>query len=421
MKGLRAKLGLYGIGSPSATESGKTRSDSSTEPENFAALGAIHHFGELQFEEVSPGVFSRKVVFSDPVFGGHRLSTYLPFRLSSILQLSLLKLNEPIHPEELLFLDTETTGLSRQAGVLPFLTGFTTFSGRDIVIEQYFLASRASEKLYLEMLAEKISSSRYLVTYNGKSFDIPLIKNRMILNRKRENFLPTLHFDLLHILKRLVVRGETQGYRQMHMEKHLLGLERSDDVAGDQIPQIYFDYIKYSVKEPLEEVFRHNELDLLGMVFLFLEAVEIYTRKDHDRSDVRRGVARILGRNRRNREAIELYSRVFKDYRMDPEKKSFYYRDWLTFAVLLRREGDYLRAVAIFQYLVAHYQCEFSLIAMLKILEYRTLDLDQALKTIDDVLNSNSSFFTALTAHGKEDLVKRKGRIKSKIARSKGL
>ena len=134
--------------------------------------------------------------------GARTLAEYLPFQLSGVLELALWPQPEALHPEDVLFLDTETTGLNRGAGTLPFLTGLASFESNQLVRELIYLAEPGGEEDYLEYLQQTFRRFKYLVSYNGRAFDVPLLRSRLILNRK-PGMPEFLHFDLLHIFRRL--------------------------------------------------------------------------------------------------------------------------------------------------------------------------------------------------------------------------
>ncbi|HEY5962192.1 MAG TPA: ribonuclease H-like domain-containing protein, partial [Polyangiaceae bacterium] len=119
--------------------------------------------------------------------------------------LSLLALDPsllPCDPKRALYLDTETTGLGGGAGTIAFLIGLAWFDDDDLWLEQLLLTSPSDEPALLECLDERLQSASMLVTFNGKSFDWPLLLGRYVMNR-RERPAAMPHLDLLHVARRL--------------------------------------------------------------------------------------------------------------------------------------------------------------------------------------------------------------------------
>ena len=124
------------------------------------------------------------------------------FKFPAKVSLNLLSkkiFNNPIHLNQCLFFDLETTGLAGGAGTYPFLQGFGYFHEDGFQVEQFFLPDFGREYYLYEYLQDKLSKFKYLVSFNGKSYDLPLLKNRFILNRIKINWQRFKHIDLLHI------------------------------------------------------------------------------------------------------------------------------------------------------------------------------------------------------------------------------
>jgi uncharacterized protein YprB with RNaseH-like and TPR domain len=341
-------------------------------------------FGTVKCNELGPYVLERTISTDSLKRGDRLLSDYHPFRVSGILELALVRENHPVHPEDLLFLDTETTGLSRGAGNFPFLVGLGYFENGSLVIRQILMTSPAGEKQFLDAIQEEVRKHSHLVTYNGKSFDIPLIKNRLILQRDRLH-PPVLHFDLFHILKRLFPHRRLGRYRQKDLEAELLGFSREDDIEGAQVPQIYFDFVKYGTDTGMEKVIEHNRLDLEGMMLLFLEAVRVYTDLDSSRASLRSGLARILAHNHRYFEALDAAMEI-QDLLLDG-KEGFHYRDALFRAWLERRAGNYEEAASTYETIAERCMCDYSRLNLVRILEYRLNRPHQAIEHVDILIS----------------------------------
>ncbi|WP_163996619.1 ribonuclease H-like domain-containing protein [Pyxidicoccus caerfyrddinensis] len=173
--------------------------------------------------------------------------------------------------QRMLFLDTETTGLAGGTGTVPFLVGLAWFEGRSLRVHQLFLRRLGEESPMLRVLADRMAQSSCLVTFNGKSFDWPLLRTRFVLNR-----VPTPaelpHLDLLHCARR-VFKHRGSGARLVHMEETVLGHRRIGDVDGALIPDLYFRFLRGGDGSALTPVLEHNVNDLLLLAALLGELV----------------------------------------------------------------------------------------------------------------------------------------------------
>jgi hypothetical protein len=189
------------------------------------------------------------------------------------IQESALRLLAPKASEELadpsqwLFLDTETTGLMGGTGTYPFLVGIAWWDAGGLQIEQFFMRELSEEHALLVTLAERMAARPILVTFNGKSFDWPLLETRYRMTRSIKPSAPRAHLDFLHPARNLW-RIRLGSVRLAELEKHVLGWHRGADLISEMIPQFYFDYLRGGAPEPLVQVFLHNQMDLRGLAGL---------------------------------------------------------------------------------------------------------------------------------------------------------
>ncbi len=202
--------------------------------------------------------------------------------------------------ERTVFLDTETTGLAGGVGTYVFLIGLGWFEGSQFRVRQYFLRDVAEEPAMLAAVAADLSSRHALVSFNGKSFDWPLIETRFALHRRPPPLTAPLHLDLLHPARRLW-RGRLESCSLGSLEAAILGVQRSGDVPGWLIPSLYFDYLRTGNANPLQDVCLHNRLDILSLAALggYLGAVVTdplapAPTGDHLSADDLAAVARLL-------------------------------------------------------------------------------------------------------------------------------
>ena len=161
----------------------------------------------------------------------------------------------------MLFVDLETTGLAGGAGTYAFLVGFGWFDGAVFRIRQFFLSSFAAERALLEAVTEIADAAGTVVTYNGKSFDLPLLETRFVMNRMVTPFAMP-HVDMLHPARRLW--KDEEECRLTLLEASLCGHRREGDVPGFEIPARYFHFVRSGDARGLAAVMEHNRLDLLS-------------------------------------------------------------------------------------------------------------------------------------------------------------
>ncbi|WP_248925590.1 ribonuclease H-like domain-containing protein [Paenibacillus hamazuiensis] len=171
------------------------------------------------------------------------------------------------HHEQLLFFDTETTGLGIGAGNVPFMIGIGYYEGDRFVVEQMFIRNPGEEIAMLGYLKDKLEKHTHLVSYNGKSFDWPILKNRYILNRMKLQTEPAAHLDFLYPSRGLW-KHTMPSCRLGAVEEERLGVIRHNDVPGSLAPTLYFQYLAERDPSLVQGVFVHNELDILSLAAL---------------------------------------------------------------------------------------------------------------------------------------------------------
>ncbi|GBE26771.1 hypothetical protein BMS3Bbin03_00690 [bacterium BMS3Bbin03] len=180
----------------------------------------------------------------------------------------------PIHSENLLFLDAETTGLSSGVGTVAFLIGLGYFQKDSFILEQLFARDFREERAALAYLSELTQDFTTLVSFNGKTFDWPLLVNRWIFNRLPVPDHLDFHLDLLYLSRRLwrrTIGACTLG----NIEKEILQITRYGDVPGYLVPQFYFDFLRTKDGTALQKVFYHNQMDILSLAALLNLQLEV--------------------------------------------------------------------------------------------------------------------------------------------------
>lgn len=204
-----------------------------------------------------------------PLTSGHGSSLlYTPensTKIESLLSLSGIK-SVPL--DQILFIDTETTGLSGGAGTYVFLIGAAKYKSDGIHFIQFFLQEPSKEPAQLAALENFSSSIKLIISYNGKSFDLPRIKNRYSFHRWPSPFDNVDHLDLLHIVRRLW-NQHLPSCTLGEIEHYLLGVERlSLDIPGWQVSKKFFEYLQTGDPSNLKNIFYHNEIDVISLIRL---------------------------------------------------------------------------------------------------------------------------------------------------------
>ncbi|MBI3272609.1 MAG: ribonuclease H-like domain-containing protein [Planctomycetes bacterium] len=166
-----------------------------------------------------------------------------------------------------LLLDTETTGLAGGSGTYAFLVGLAFFRDGCFEVRQLLMRDHGEEAALLGALAALLGEFDALVTYNGKSFDVPLLETRFALARQPADLRRAAHLDLLHPARRLW-RGRTGDCRLSTLEREVCAFERQGDVSGAEIPGLYFSSLRRRDPSLLLPVLEHNRWDLLSLAAL---------------------------------------------------------------------------------------------------------------------------------------------------------
>lgn len=209
---------------------------------------------------------------------GSRYGGATLFRLTEVAEEECARLQ--IRPEEpgvdlsrALFLDTETSGLAGGTGTFAFLIGVGHVEEDRFRVTQFLMRSPVGEAAMLEELAVLADGRRDLVTYNGSSFDLPLLETRFALNGVPSPFRGVRHLDLLHPARRLF-KPRHESARLTTLEREVLEVERDDDIPGDRIPQVFFDFLRYGDHPAMDSVLAHNRYDIVTLAALALRALE---------------------------------------------------------------------------------------------------------------------------------------------------
>lgn len=291
MRTIKEKLGEFSVPSPAAN----TKNAGSELRYELDRLYRPGHRDELLPVETPPQMMDLTELTSgkwhltrqgDIFIAEHRYLVNKSYGTASIdllpEQFPLFKtyfdLDSPDCREKLLFFDTETTGLSGGSGTFAFLLGAGWYEKDEFVVRQYFLPELDRETAFLKTFAADLSGRSLLITFNGKSYDVPLMNNRFILNRMIPVLDQYMHLDLLQYV-RLLWKYSMENCRLQTVEIDKLGVERMDDVPGELIPGYYFDYLRHHDARKISGIFKHNELDIVSMAATLIRLLNTLEQK----------------------------------------------------------------------------------------------------------------------------------------------
>ena len=251
-------------------------------------------------------------------------------------------------PRRTVFIDLETTGLSGGAGTVAFLVGCGYFDLGAFQVRQFLLLSHAGERALLAAVAEFFEDADLIVTYNGKTFDVPVMETRWMFHRMEMPLDGVPHFDMLHSARRLWKHDE-QGCRLSTLERTLFDVRRVGDVPGLEIPSRFFGFVRSGDPRPLEPVLEHNRIDLVSLAAVTARAIKL-ARDGHDAC---RDCAEALALGKVFDKA-EHFSRAEACYRYASQSSdSFVRADALyRLAVRLRRDRRFPEAAAAWRELI---------------------------------------------------------------------
>lgn len=306
------------------------------------------------------------------------------------LDLAALRLIAPDAPKEVadpqqwLFLDTETTGMSGGSGMYAFLVGIAWWDAGGLEVEQLFMREHSEEHSLLLQLAERMAERRVLVTFNGKSFDWPLLETRYRMTRTITTPAPRAHLDFLHPARHLW-RPRLGSVRLPELERHVLGWNRCDDLPSEMIPSIYFDYLRGGSPDPLVPIFQHNQMDLRGLAALATRVLGLLANPEERWKDALElyGVSRICERRGETVRARSLYACSISSKL--PEEAGRKARRSL--ALLAKRAGEFDQAQTLWQQMLGDSREGLEAYEQLAIhLERRARDHERAAALVREAL-----------------------------------
>ena len=287
---------------------------------------------------------------------------------------------EGLDPRRILYLDTETTGLGG-SGTVAFLvgTGFLTDNGFEV--HQFLMRDYPEEPYLLKHVAAGLEKFDVLCTFNGSTFDVPLLESRFLMNRMdRKRLLELPHLDLLHMCRRLwkLRLGRCNLGR---LEEVILGKPRTDDLPGSEVPQRYFTYLKTKQISLLEDVLKHNAQDIVSLCVLLNHMADLYLHPEKIRfSEDVYSMGRALERIHRTENARNCYRLARRGRMGDPAGTAL--------AMSYRRSGEKDQAAEIWREMVRERRGGIvPLVELAKYEEHVLRNLPEALELTEKALS----------------------------------
>lgn len=308
-----------------------------------------------------------------------------------------------------LYLDTETTGLAGGTGTFAFLIGIGWFEGDSFVTQQLFARDFSEERACLTFLQDIARRKRFLVTFNGKSFDVGLLSARYIMNRLPDPLTDLPHLDLLHPSRRLLGH-RLDNARLVTLERSVLGLKRTGDIPGSEIPQRYFDWLKRRDGRLMKDVFTHNRLDVISMATLMVHLTELLSGNPDteytDHGDL--FAAARLFHDRGHGEGAHRFLKplIFSDNHFIAEEAGKF------LSLMFKRAGRWEDAIDIWQTMISHDPGNtFAVEELAKWYEHRARDFEQALSLVNQALEKAYG----ISESERDAFVYRRNRLKRRI------
>ena len=306
------------------------------------------------------------------------------FSLNKTLYSEIFSVGKPPDPHQFLFIDTETTGLSGGTGTVAFMVGLGFIENHSFIVHQYFITQLSHEEGMLELLQSVIPNFQCLVSYNGKSFDIPLLNSRFILNRMQPIQEETNHIDLLHPT-RTFWKYSLENCKLKTVETDLLSLFREDDIPGDMIPDAYFDYLRSRQIDKIERIFYHNRFDIITMLANLILIVNAYKSRDPDTNPLTDyAKARMFTRKKNIERSIAHYEHVLKSSISIGRRQ----KTNLELAALYKKTGQYEKAIPLWEAVLSE-QYPLSpepYVELAKYYEHRSKEYQKAVDIITEAL-----------------------------------
>ncbi len=280
--------------------------------------------------------------------------------------------------KECIFIDTETTGLSQSSGTFAFMVGIGILIEDHLLIRQYFLRNPGEEAAMLLDLSNMLEKYNVLVSYNGISFDIPMLLNRYILYRMPHNLRRKKHIDLLKY-SRSIWRYQFEDRSLKSIESKVLSYHRtSEEVPGWMAPEIYRDFLRTGNYSQIQGVLYHNAMDVVSLAALIIKVDHVLSSSSdyEDQYDTLNfALARLYEKNNENDLAKNIYNKAIRQNKIPQEYKI---KAIMNLSKIYKKENNFSMSVSLWEKAVEMDDLG-SMIELAKFYEHREKDISKAI------------------------------------------
>jgi len=368
---------------------------------------ATNSLGELFYTEQ---IFQKNYLHGSIIFD---------YSFESDSMISLPDTKESFNLYECIFLDTETTGLSISGGTFPFMVGIGFFNKQNFILRQYFLRDPIEEEAMLLDLDNYLANYSSVVTYNGISFDIPILRSRYKYHRIPNTLNKKYHIDLLKYT-RMLFRYQFENRSLKSIEAKVLQFHRSEDeIPGYMAPILYQEYLKSKDFGKVLGIFYHNAMDIVSLAALIKIVNQIaLAQEDHflQYETLNYSIGRQFEKNKDLEKAITIYLKALEQNNLPPHIKS---SCLLSLGTLYKRMNKINEAVDIWKQAVEYHSID-ACIELAKIFEHRYKEYEYAINCCKDALlildNDVNSIYKNLQV---QKIHHRLNRLKTKVKNEK--
>lgn len=342
------------------------------------------------------------------------------YKISDLFQIAerwkTTDINHPLsckgnHVSDMIFFDTETTGLSGGSGTYIFLLGYARVVEDKVIVRQHLLPDPSCEVAFYQGFLTEVGDSIHLATsYNGKAFDWPHIKTRHTFVRNQVPNLPQFgHFDLLHAARRLW-KDQLPSCRLSIVEEHILGLKRTADTPGSLAPFLYFDFLKERDPGILEGVLNHHEQDVLTLIDLYIMlSVKILGLDTEGTVDEKYGIARWFESLKETDQAVKHYKQLLATGQQTEKHLQAMY----SLALVLKKQKKYEEAKEYFGQVakISNINRRAAYIELAKLYEHFDKDTETALIFSEKAYEHEKKKLSLLRKKDQKELESIKSRI----------
>lgn len=343
---------------------------------------------------------------TDHLIGDIPLGKILDHDINSLVNVCFASSQDNITLSDLVFFDTETTGLMGGSSTAAFLIGTGYFEDDKFVTKQFLMNDYYQESDMISHLNDILTKHKAVVSYNGKSYDTHIVNSRSILNRLPRLLDEKIQLDLLHSTRRLYKR-RLDSCSMHSIEENILNLHRVGDIPGSEIPEIFFNYVKYKDDSMLKKVVEHNLQDIVSMVAIAHKLLFAYNNPT----------------NLSYKEDIFSQGLIFEKLDFPHNAKLCYNilgnypPAILRQAMLAKREQSHNEAIDHFTSLSKMQRFDYTAdIEMAKIYEHKIKDTTKALECTNKALEKVTMFVSEAPQEIIEQIKKRKQRLANKLA-----